>query len=214
MLREGRLTRAQTRALETLWPRYGCAPGALADGAHAPFARRAPVWLEVGTGNGDNLTAAAAARPDTDFLGCEVHRPGLGHALLSAERLALDNLRLLEADAVDVLAALPAATLAGVWIYFPDPWPKKRHHKRRLVQQPFLGDVHRAVARGGVLRFATDDADYAEAVLALVDEAPAWHNVAGPGCYAPRCAARILTRFERRARDAGRRVYDIAAVAV
>lgn len=211
VLREGRLTRAQSRALDVLWPRLGCTSAEFVRDAHAPFGRVAPLCLEIGIGNGENLVAAAARRPDVDFIGCEVHRPGLGHALLALDRRALTNVRLVNADALELLAEMPNACLGRVWIYFPDPWPKKRHQKRRLVQRALLDTLGRVLTRGGTLRFASDDADYAAAVLALVDATPGWLNLAGPGCHAPRPRERILTRFEQRALVARRAINDVAA---
>ena len=204
VLRAGRMTPAQQRALEAAWPRYGAVPDDLGDPV-ALFGRRAPLYLEIGIGNGDNLVAAAARERHANHLGCEVHRPGLGHALLQIERLALDNVRLLGADANDVLDALPAASLDGAAMYFPDPWPKKRHHKRRLLATPFLA------APSACFWFATDDADYARQAAELIDGAPGWRNLCGARAWAPRPHRRIVTRFEARARRAGHVVYELLA---
>lgn len=211
VIREGRMTAAQTRALDRLLPRFGVPERDLA-AAVADFARGRALYLEIGIGNGDALLAMAAASPDACFIGSEVHRPGIGHALLGIERTGLDNVRLFPGDACDLLEALPAGALDGVFVFFPDPWPKKRHHKRRLLQRPVLTRLASRARRGATLWFATDDESYALDVRELVDGMPEWRNLAGPARWAPRCARRAATRFERRARDAGRVVFDLAAV--
>jgi tRNA (guanine-N7-)-methyltransferase len=211
VLRAGRMTVAQERALATLMPRYGLALAALAAPAQC-FGRHAPLFLEIGIGNGDNIVAMAEHRPAADYLGCEVHRPGLGHTLNAIAERSLHNLRLVEHDAHAVLAALPAHVLDGVYLFFPDPWPKKRHHKRRLLNTEFLALLHTRLKPQGGFFFATDDADYAGSALELVSAAPDWLNIAGPSHYAPRPHLRILTRFELRAQYAGRAIRDIIAM--
>lgn len=211
VLRDGRVTQAQAAALETLWPRYGRPVDAFAGDPHAAFGRRAPLYLEIGTGNGDNFVAAAAADPGSSYLGCEVHRAGLGHALLGLHDRQIDNALLVAGDAVELLGVLPGESLAGVSLFFPDPWPKKRHHKRRLVQAGFLDLLASRLERSGVLRFATDDEGYAQAVLDLLERVPGWVNLAGERCFAPRPQCRVVTRFEHRALTAGRRVRDLVA---
>lgn len=210
VLRAGRMTPAQERALQRLWPRHGVEVGQLADPG-ALFGRRRPLYLEIGIGNGDNLVAAATRERHADHLGCEVHRPGIGHALLGIESLELDNVRLVVSDAIDVLEALPLACLDGTSIYFPDPWPKKRHHKRRLFSARLLDLLARCTRPSGWLRFASDDADYAAQAAASVAASTAWLNLCGPGAWAPRPHARIVTRFEQRALHAGRTVFDLLA---
>lgn len=164
--RAGRQTRAQERALRELWPRYGL-PAAHGTSDRtldlaAAFGRPAPTVLEIGFGNGDALVAMAAAHPERNFLGAEVHAPGVGHCLLAIERLGLDNVRLLMQDAVEVLRErLAEDSLAGVHLYFPDPWHKKRHRKRRLVQPEFVGLLASRLARGAYVHVATDWPDYA-----------------------------------------------------
>ena len=207
--REGRMTEAQRRALEELWPRYGVA---LADGGLDPagiFARRAPLILEIGFGNGDALLAMALARPDWNFLGVEVHRPGVGSLLLRLAAASIDNVRVIVADATEVLARLPAGSLAGVHLFFPDPWPKKRHHKRRLLQPAFAARVVGLLTPDGYLHCATDWDDYAVQMLAVLEATPGLTNVAGPGAYAARPVSRPLTRFERRGVAAGRPARDL-----
>jgi len=209
--RAGRITAAQQRALAALWPRYGIeyapAPLALA----AVFGRTAPVTVEIGFGNGDNLARLAAAHPERDFLGIEVHRAGIGRLLLALEAQRLGNVRVICHDAVEVLSAqLPPHSLAEILILFPDPWPKKRHHKRRLVQAEFVALAATRLAADGVLRIATDWQPYAEQMLATLAAAPALVNLAAGGGYAPRPAERAPTRFERRGERLGHEVWDLA----
>ncbi len=208
MRREGRLTPAQRRALETLWPRYGLTVERLADLSLA-FGREARRILEIGFGNGEALLAAAVADPGSDFLGIEVHRPGVGRLLLNAERAGLANLRVVLGDAAEAIEALPEGSLAEVRIFFPDPWPKKRHHKRRLIGEPFITRLARVLASGGRLLIATDWEDYARAMLAALDANPWYRNAAGTGRFAPRPAERPPTRFERRGLAQGHTVFDL-----
>ncbi|MBU6379603.1 MAG: tRNA (guanosine(46)-N7)-methyltransferase TrmB, partial [Gammaproteobacteria bacterium] len=172
VLRAGRITAAQQRALETLWPRYGLEPplpSAAPLDLDAVFGRHAPRSLEIGFGNGDNLLALAAAHPERDFIGVEVHRAGVGHLLLCAEAAGLDNLRVICHDAVEVLEqAIAPAALDEVLILFPDPWHKKRHHKRRLVQPAFVALLASRLAPGGRLQLATDWEPYAQQMLEVV----------------------------------------------
>jgi len=205
--RESRITPAQTRALTELWPRYGIELAAL-DGARL-FPRRAPLILDIGFGDGEALAIQARQQPGHNFLGIEVHRPGVGSLLRKLAADELDNVRVIVGDANEVLRALPDAALAGVHVYFPDPWPKKRHHKRRLLQAPLVALIVRKLQPGGVLHVATDWADYAEQVLGVCDADPDLDNIAGAGRFVPRPAARPLTKFERRALAAGRRIRDL-----
>jgi tRNA (guanine-N7-)-methyltransferase len=203
--REGRMTDAQKRAIDELWPRYGVdAPAAALDLA-ALFGREAPVALEIGFGNGEHLLGRAGAEPDKDFLGVEVHRPGVGRVLMRAKAEGLKNLRVACADAVEVLRDwLAPACLAEILIYFPDPWPKKRHHKRRLVQPEFAALLASRLQPGGVLRLATDWKDYADHMLAVLDAERALR-----GGLVPRPAARPVTKFERRGEKLGHGVFDL-----
>jgi tRNA (guanine-N7-)-methyltransferase len=202
--REGRLTSAQARALELLWPRYGL------DYAEAPldldevYGRRAPRCLEIGFGNGELLLWLAQSHPEVDYLGVEVHRPGVGRLLLGLERLGLANVRVICHDAVDVLAheILPGA-LDEILLLFPDPWPKKRHHKRRIVQADIVALAARALRPAGWLRMATDWAEYAEHMRAVMTAAPDFSYVAG--AQVPRPA----TRFEARGQRLGHTVHDL-----
>ncbi len=209
--RAGRITPAQQRALEALWPKYGVEyrgqPLALA----ALFGRDAPCTLEIGFGNGENLAALARAHPERDYLGVEVHRPGVGRLLLSLEREQLANVRLICHDAVEVLARQVApGSLAEILILFPDPWPKKRHHKRRLIQPSFVALIERALGAGGVLRLATDWQPYAQDMLACLSAAPHLRNLAGERGFVERPAERAPTRFELRGTRLGHEVWDLA----
>lgn len=173
------------------------------------FKRNAPVYLEIGFGNGENLLKMAELGRDNNYLGCEVHRPGLGHTLLQLRASDLTNVRLVESDIIELLSAMKPDTLDAVCIFFPDPWPKKRHHKRRLIQTSFLDLLANRLKRAGRVYFATDDVSYAECVLEIVDQSEKWINLSGRRCYAPRPHFRSVTRFEKRADDDHRRVYDL-----
>ncbi|MBX9608438.1 MAG: tRNA (guanosine(46)-N7)-methyltransferase TrmB [Gammaproteobacteria bacterium] len=210
VIRAGRMTEAQQRALAELLPRYRLALSDLHAGLGHVLPRGTPLHLEIGSGNGDNALALATARPGIDLIAAEVHPPGVGHTVLEAARRGLDNLKVFDGDALELLAALPAASLDAVYVFFPDPWPKKRHHKRRLVQGELLDLLATRLKAHGVARFASDDADYAEQVRAALTAEAGWLNVAGEGAWAPRPHARIVTRFEGRARRDGRAVFELA----
>ncbi len=209
VIRAGRMTEAQQRAFDELLPRYRVTTEALRADLAQAFPRRAPLHLEVGSGNGDNALALAARCPAIDVLASEVHPPGLGHTVHEAERRGLANLRVYDGDALELLAALPHAALDAVYIFFPDPWPKKRHHKRRLVQAELLTLLATRLKQHGRVRFATDDADYASQVRAAVAVDDRWLNLAGVEAWAPRPRERVLTRFEQRAVRDGREVFDL-----
>ena len=179
VMRGGRITEAQQRALDLLWPQYGIAFAPTPLDLDTAFGRSAPVTLEIGFGNGDNLADQAAAHPERNYLGVEVHRPGVGRLLLSLEERQLRNAKVICHDAVEVLTHQVAPqSLSEVVILFPDPWPKKRHHKRRLVQAPFVELVTDRLTFGGVLRFATDWQPYADAVLEVLNANPRLRNIA------------------------------------
>jgi tRNA (guanine-N7-)-methyltransferase len=208
--RAGRMTTAQERAWRELWPRFRVDDGGDALDFRAIFGREAPRTLEIGFGNGEALLALAAARPEEDFLGIEVHRPGVGHLMLRAEELGLSNVRVACRDAVEVLGErIGDGTLDAVLLYFPDPWPKKRHHKRRIVQPPFVDLVARKLRPGGRFRLATDWQHYAEQMLTVVGACTALENEFDAG-YAPRPDSRPLTRFENRGQRLGHGVWDLS----
>jgi tRNA (guanine-N7-)-methyltransferase len=210
VLREGRLTAGQERAFSELWPRFGIDyTGAPLD-LTALFGNDRPVWLEIGFGNGEGLAALAARHPDRNYLGVEVHRPGVGHLLLRLEALGLGNVRVLRHDAVEVLShAVAPAALAGSLLLFPDPWHKRRHHKRRILQASFVDLLARAIRPGGLFHAATDWEDYAQQMLAVLEASPAFENVAGRGAFSPRPEERPLTRFEQRGHRLGHGVWDL-----
>jgi tRNA (guanine-N7-)-methyltransferase len=208
VLRQGRMSPAQQRALDALYPRYGLAYAASPLDFDRVFGRRAPRVLEIGCGMGETTAAIAAARPGDDFLGIEVHAPGVGALLNEIERRQLANLRVIRHDAVEVVAdMIPEASLAAVHVFFPDPWPKKRHHKRRLLQPAFVHALAARLLPGGLLHVATDWEDYAQQVFFTLEAEPLLENTA-PG-FAPRPAYRPLTKFEARGLKLGHGVRDI-----
>jgi len=208
--REGRITEAQKRALEELLPRYGIDTGNTALDFVALFGRDAPVHVEVGFGNGEALAAMAAAHPQNNYLGIEVHRPGVGALLRRIEAEGLTNVRVACTDAKELLEQrIPAASLSAVYIFFPDPWHKKRHHKRRLVQIEFVELLAHKLKPGGLLHLATDWEDYAQHMLAVLSAAKGFENTSGSSQYAPRPETRPCTRFERRGQRLGHGVWDL-----
>ena len=208
VMRRGHLSDAQRDAHERLLPQYGVTPGDDPIDFGALFARRAPVVLEIGFGMGHTTAAIAAARPDTDFLGIEVYTPGVGSLLRHIEDDALTNVRIIQTDAVEVLKhRIAGASLAGVHIYFPDPWPKLRHHKRRLIQPPFIAHLATRIAPGGYLHCATDWEPYAQQMLEVLSAEPLLVNQADG--FAPRPEWRPLTKFEQRGLRLGHGVFDL-----
>lgn len=205
------MTEGQQRALARSWPRFGLdyAEGILIDPT-AVFGNDRPTCLEIGFGNGDALAAIAAAHPERNFIGIEVHRPGVGHLLLKLEQADLDNVRVLRQDAMDILRhGLPECCLEGVYLFFPDPWPKKRHHKRRIVQPEFVARLARVIRPGGFLHMATDWEDYARHMLATLQAASDFKNKDIGGTFVNRPADRPLTRFEQRGQRLGHGVWDL-----
>jgi len=206
------MTRAQRAALERHWARYGVA-------CHGPldldrlFGRRAERVCEIGFGSGDVLLELARSAPERDYLGIEVHDPGIGRLLARLAAEGLDNVRVARGDAVDVLErCLAPASLDAVLCLFPDPWPKKRHRKRRLVRPAFVALLASRIAAGGTLRLATDDEDYARQMLEVVEADGRFVNCAGPGAFAARLAGRPRTRFETRGEGLGHRLRELAFV--
>lgn len=200
------MTAAQERALAELLPRYSIDAD---DGApQGAWPDTAPLCLEIGTGNGENLFRNAQRNPGCHYLGVEVHRPGIGQLLLQVEAAGLTNVRVSTADIHAVLTRLAPESLQEVAIFFPDPWPKTRHHKRRLLNAAFLSALHPRLARHGRLFVATDIEDYAQSLLDTLATLPDWVNLAGTAQMAPRPRWRCVTRFEARGIAAGRRIHD------
>jgi len=210
VLRQGRITTAQQRAFDEHWQRYGLAVGTAPRDFPAVFGRVAPLVLEIGFGNGEQLLHAAQAEPDHDFLGIEVHRPGVGRLLNALAAANVGNARIYHHDAVDVLEReIAPLALADVRIYFPDPWPKKRHQKRRLIQPDFVALLASRTMHGGRLHLATDWADYAEHMQSVLDSAPDWRRHAEHSASAERPSWRGDTHFERRGMRLGHGVWDL-----
>lgn len=202
------MTHGQERALLELLPKYGVPDGPI--DLTQLFGRDAPRTLEIGFGNGDVLATLAVQHPERDYLGIEVHKPGVGSLLLKIEQQQLHNLRVLCADAVEALTArLPDDCLDAILVYFPDPWPKKRHHKRRLLQAEFAALAARKLQRGGRLHLATDWQDYATQMLEVLSATPELENLAPQGGFVARPAERPATRFEQRGLKLGHPVADL-----
>ncbi len=211
VMRAGRMTVGQSRALADLWPGYGVEYSATPLDLDALFGRRAPRTLEIGFGNGEHLAKLAAAHPERDYLGIEVHRPGVGHLLMLAEKTGLTNVRVSDHDAVEVLREqIPAGGLDEVLVLFPDPWHKKRHHKRRLIQPPFVELLASRLRPGGVFRLATDWEEYALQMLEVLRGSSSFTNLSPSGDWIPRPEERAPTRFEKRGERLGHGVWDLA----
>lgn len=208
VLRQGRISNAQSRAHLTLLPRYGVAFSQSCIDLDLVFGRAAPKILEIGFGMGETTAAIAHALPQNDYLGIEVHTPGVGSLLKLIESLALTNVRLIQHDAVEVLHHMIApASLDGIHIFFPDPWPKKRHQKRRLIQAPLAAALAGKLKPSGYLHAATDWHEYAQQILAVFGATPALENTAAD--FAPRPDYRPRTKFEARGLKLGHGVWDI-----
>jgi tRNA (guanine-N7-)-methyltransferase len=211
VLRAGRMTDGQQRALDTLWPGFGLEYNPETCDLTTLFGRLAPRIVEIGFGNGANLIHMAGVRPEADFLGVEVHRPGVGRVLLEIERLGLTNVRVSNHDAVEVIGQqLGEASLDEVLVLFPDPWHKKRHHKRRLLNEAFVALLATRLKSGGLLRAATDWEPYAQQMLDVLSGCALLENTAVDGAYVPRPESRQATRFERRGERLGHGVWDLA----
>jgi tRNA (guanine-N7-)-methyltransferase len=210
VIRRGRSTAAQERALAELWPRFGVEYTGEPLDLERLFGRRAPTMIEIGFGAGEALQAFAKAHPEMNCLGVEVHPPGVGHLLLGIEQDALTNVRIVMHDAVEVLEKqLPPASIALAHIFFPDPWPKKRHHKRRIIQPAFVELLARVIEPGGTLRLATDWEHYAHHMREVIDSSTSFDNCADETGFAERSSERPLTRFERRGQRLGHGVWDL-----
>lgn len=210
VVRTGRMTLGQQRGLQVYWQTHGLelTKGPLS--LETCFAKVQPCVLEIGFGMGQSLLEQAQKMPETNFIGIEVHAPGVGKLLAQAGDLGLDNLKVYQADAIQVLEqAIPEASLAGVQVFFPDPWPKKKHHKRRIVQPPFVDLIHSRLQVGGHLHLATDWQPYAEHMLEVLQAASGWRNCAATGDYIERPSTRPLTKFEHRGHKLGHGVWDL-----
>lgn len=208
VLRQGRVSNAQQRSLDTLLPKFGIPYSGEPLDLAAAFGRDAPKILEIGFGMGESTAAIAGAFPENDYLAIEVHTPGVGSLLKLIGENHLSNLRIIQHDAVEVLQhMIPDGSLDGVHIFFPDPWHKARHKKRRLIQAPLVAMLAHKLKPGGYLHVATDWQDYAEQVLAVLSAEPLLQNTARD--YAPRPAYRPLTKFEQRGLRLGHGVWDL-----
>ena len=212
-LRGGKLTKGQQRALQELWPAYGLSLDNLANERtdfQQIFRRAAPTILEIGFGDGKALFEVAQKNPHQNFIGVEVHRPGIGHLLIQMHHYNLTNVKLFCADAIDVLnTAIRDQALAKICLFFPDPWPKKKHHKRRIVQPPFIDLVAKKLKPGGIFHYATDWRDYANEAMGKLELSSALVNIAGRGNFSPGQQQRPETKFEKRGRRLGHGVWDI-----
>ncbi len=210
VLRQGRVTKAQEEALTNLWPVFGIEPSDTPLDFPTLFGRVAPVTLEIGFGNGDSLAQMAAAAPERDFIGIEVHTPGVGHLLKLIGDMGLQNVRVMNTDAVEILRQrIPAHSLDRVQLFFPDPWHKKKHHKRRIVQLPFVSLLASRLQTGGVFHMVTDWENYAEYMAEVMQTSPDFVNLAPQPPYSPRPDTRPLTKFENRGLKLGHGVWDL-----
>jgi len=210
----GRLSSAQARAIDELGRTYMLMADRPFD-AISVFGRDAPLMLEIGFGSGTSLIAFAEANKHFNCLGMEVFQPSIANALKAIHAKSLDNVRIMDRDARSaVQQAFGPQSLSEIHIYFPDPWPKKRHHKRRLVNSEFVAELAARLCPDGVLRLATDDADYAKSMLAVCEAEARFENAAGRGHFAPDTGTRPSTRFEQRGRALGNRIFDLVFMRV
>lgn len=210
VIRGGRMTLGQQRAYDELWPVYSLH---LEDGEfdqQSVFGRIAPLTVEIGFGMGKSLAEMAQAAPEQDFIGIEVHRPGVGALLMEVQAMGLTNIRVYCHDAIEVLKqCFQPASIDTVQLFFPDPWHKKRHNKRRIVQLPFAETIRHHLKVGGVFHMATDWENYAEQMLEVMTAAPGYANCAGAGQYSLRPESRPMTKFEKRGERLGHGVWDL-----
>jgi tRNA (guanine-N7-)-methyltransferase len=207
--RQGRITAGQEFALENYWPEYGLDTNAQYDFAQV-FGRDAPIIVEIGFGNGESLAAMAAANPDNNYIGIEVHRPGVGHLLMKIKQGNISNLKIYNHDAIETLEKhFPDDSLSGVHLFFPDPWPKKRHHKRRIVRASFVEMLVKKLKPGGYFHAATDWENYAGHILEVLSTAKGMSNTSATHDYCERPDYRPLTKFEQRGIRLGHGVWDL-----
>ncbi|MFV1997669.1 MAG: tRNA (guanosine(46)-N7)-methyltransferase TrmB [Acidiferrobacterales bacterium] len=208
--REGRLTAGQARALDELWPQFGLELNEDEIDVVRTFDRISPVILEIGFGNGESLASIAATHPENNYIGIEVHRPGVGSLLLRLKEGGIKNVRVICRDASEVFQKnIADKSLDAIYLFFPDPWPKKKHHKRRLVQPGFVQQLRRKLKIGGRFHMATDWQSYAEHMLAVLSVAEGFINTTTDGKYSARPGYRPETKFERRGRTLGHDVWDL-----
>lgn len=209
VLRLGRLTPNQEKAIDELWPKFGLDPNAPLNMADT-FGNDHPVVFEIGFGNGESLAEMAQAQPDKNFIGIEVHTPGVGHLLIEIKQRGLTNIRIYNHDAVEVLEnAIPDASLNTVQLFFPDPWHKKRHHKRRIVKDEFADLLRQKMAKDGIWHIATDWEDYAHHCLEVLNPYSGFDNIAEDNAFVPKPDTRPMTKFERRGHRLGHGVWDM-----
>ena len=210
VLRGGRLTTAQQHALDELWPHYGIENSGTALDFDDHFERAADVIVEIGFGNGASTWQMAKQEPEKNFIGVEVHEPGVGHLLMALEENDVDNVRIVCDDAVEFLEnRIKPGSLAGVRIYFPDPWPKKRHHKRRIIQTGFVELLAKCMKPNGILHLATDWQPFADHVLEIMQESPEFISLSVEGDYCDRPEWRPYTKYEQRGERLGHEVRDL-----
>lgn len=209
--RQGRLTKGQAQSIETLWPKFGIEYHAKSfQDMSSYFGRTALIILEIGFGMGHSLVAMAKQNPDKNYLGIEVHQPGVGACLMAMQTEKVSNIRVICHDAVDVLEkGIPDASLTGIQLFFPDPWHKARHHKRRIVQRAFVELIAKKLMPGGWFHIATDWENYAEHMVSVLSEVPCFVNLATEGNYISRPDSRPLTKFEQRGHRLGHSVWDL-----
>ena len=210
VLRQGRLTKGQESAMQSLWPQFGIEAAETELDLPSLFGRIAPITLEIGFGNGESLLQMAQAAPERDFLGIEVHTPGVGHLLKLMGENGVTNIRVLNTDAVEILKQrIPAGSLNRVQLFFPDPWHKKKHNKRRIVQTEFVDLISSRLSQGGVLHMATDWQNYAEHMVDVMQTRQDFQNLAENPPYSARPDTRPLTKFENRGLRLGHGVWDL-----
>ncbi|MBD3777072.1 MAG: tRNA (guanosine(46)-N7)-methyltransferase TrmB [Thiotrichales bacterium] len=210
VLRQGRLSASQQQAIDSQWPRFGLEMADELLDLNAVFGREAPTIVEIGFGMGTSLAAMAEAHPEQNYIGIEVHRPGVGALLKLIEEKGLTNIRIFNHDAIEVLAKrIPKNSLSAVYLFFPDPWHKTRHHKRRIVQPAFVKTLAEHLKTGGHFHMATDWENYAEHMMEVMSAAPDFKNTQAPGQYTPRPDYRPLTKFEQRGHRLGHGVWDL-----
>ncbi len=210
VLRKGRLTIAQQHALDELWPHYGIEPGETLLDFADHFEHPADVILEIGFGNGESTWQMARQEPERNFIGIEVHEPGVGHLLMALEEHGIENVRIVCEDAVPfVQQRIADASLAGVRIYFADPWPKKRHHKRRIIQPEFVSELARCMVKDSILHLATDWQPYADHMLEVMQSSTDFANLSPDGEYSERPDWRPYTKYEDRGERLGHEVRDL-----